>query len=48
MCTEPRGDEPEYDAWIDDLDFSALDCVEIECEEIVLTDEDWEQLQGDW
>lgn len=32
VAMEPRGDEPEYmdESWVDDLDFEALDCVEIE------------------
>lgn len=30
----PRGDEPDYDNWIDDLDFAAMDCEELEMEEI--------------
>ncbi len=29
----PRGDEPEYDNWLDDLDFAVLDCEEIEIDE---------------
>jgi hypothetical protein len=28
----PRGDEPEYRDWLDDLDFEVLDCVEVEVE----------------
>jgi hypothetical protein len=31
----PRGDEPEYRDWLDDLDFEVLDCVEAEYEELI-------------
>jgi hypothetical protein len=32
---EPRGDEPEFDNWIDDLDFEVLDCYEADYEEML-------------
>lgn len=46
LVMDPRGDEPPYAdaAWDDDIDFEALDCVEIDCEEIVLSDEEWDGL----
>lgn len=34
--------------WDDDLNFEALDCVELEAEEIELSDEEWEEIKGEW
>lgn len=34
--------------WDDDIDFGALDCVELEAEEIELSDEEWEEIKGEW
>ena len=49
VAMEPRGDEPEYmdESWVEDLDFAALDCVEIECEEITLSDDEWDSLRNE-
>lgn len=43
---DPRGDEPEYGEldWDDGLDFEALDCVELDAEEIIISDEEWQGL----
>jgi len=39
----PRGDEPEYRDWLDDLDFEVLDCEETELADDFYTDgdKDW-------
>jgi hypothetical protein len=46
---DPRGDEPEFYelTWDDGFDFAELDCVEIECELITLSDDEWDSLRNE-
>ena len=45
-----QGDEVPYGEldWVDDLDFEAYDCVEMDVEEIILSDEEWQGLVEEW
>ena len=47
---EPEGNEPEYAelTWDDGVDFAELDCVEMDVEEIILSDEEWQGLVEEW
>lgn len=50
VVSDPRGDEPPYadESWDDDIDFEALDCVELECEEIEISERGDEPPYGEW
>ena len=49
VVMDPRGDEPEFYelTWDDGVDFAELDCVEIECELITLSDDEWDSLRNE-